>query len=123
MYKVEVGTKEELNVIEKALEQFNFRKKEYDEVEEFLKGKEFQLGDYVIKKNTTYFDSVFGSGKNEIGKIISWDFNNNYYRVHFSENNPSQGVREGELESYTGEVPVQLQKVKLKEITGMMIKL
>lgn len=123
MYKLEVNTLEELNVVEKALIEFNRIKKEYDDAEEFLKTRKFQMGDYVVKDGTSYFDNVFGTGGGSIGKIVDWDFENNYYRVYFNENQPYQGVKEDRLKKYEDEVPSELYIIQLKEIKRMMINL
>lgn len=123
MYSMEVNTLEELNVIEKSLAEFNRIKKEYDDAEEFLKTKQFQMGDYVIKDGTSYFDNVFGTGAGTIGKIVDWDFENNYYRVYFNENQPYQGATEERLKKYEGEVPSELYIKQVKEIKRMMVNL
>ncbi|WP_152498773.1 hypothetical protein [Alicyclobacillus acidoterrestris] len=83
-----------------------------EQITKFLESKQFHMGDYVIKKGTSYFDGVFGTGEGEIGKIVGWDFENNYYRVYYSEQNPYIGVREENLELYESEVPEHLQRCK-----------
>lgn len=123
MYKLEVNTLEELNVIEKALSEFNRIKKEYDDAEEFLKNKKFKMGDYVIKDDTSYFDNVFNTGDGTIGKIVDWDFENNYYRVYFNEVQSYQGVTEDRLKRYEGEVPSELYIKQTKEIDCILVTL
>lgn len=81
------------------------------------------MGDYVVKDGTSYFDNVFGTGGGSIGKIVDWDFENNYYRVYFNENQPYQGVKEDRLKKYEDEVPSELYIIQLKEIKRMMINL
>ncbi len=81
------------------------------------------MGSIVIKKGTTYFDNVFGTGEGEIGKIVGWDFEYGYYRVYFSDNMPYVGVREGTIELYTGEVPQKLLNEDPYRIDRIMVKI
>lgn len=80
----------------------------HEDIKKFLESKKFQLGDYVIKKGTSYFDNVFNVGHGSIGKIVGYDFENNYYRVYYSAENPFIGVVEEKLELYDGEIPHRL---------------
>lgn len=123
MYKIEVNTLEELNVVEKALIEFNRIKKEYNDAEEYLKTKKFQMGDYIIKDGTSYFDGIFNTGDGSIGKIVDYDFENNYYRVYFNEVQSYQGVTEDRLKKYEGEVPSELYIKQTKEIDRILVTL
>lgn len=123
MYKIEVETIEELNVVERSLKEYKRTMQSDDEVEEFLKTKKFQMGDYVIKKGTSYFDGVFGTGNGEIGKIVGWDFEYGYYRVYYSDYNPYIGGREEQFEKYEGSVPSELYVKQPKEIRSIRVQL
>jgi predicted metallo-beta-lactamase superfamily hydrolase len=123
VFNVEVETIEEWYVLTKALEEYYRILKVHQKEVEFLKSKKFNIGDYVIKKNTSYFDGVFGAEKGNIGKVVGWDFDNNYYRVYFNENNPFLGVEEEELEKYEGEVSSDLYVKQPFEIVRLIVEL
>lgn len=121
MYEIKVSNSKELNVVSKALEKYREAVNRDNEIEEFLKNKNFKMGDYVIKKGTSYFDGVFGTGKNEVGKIVGWDYEYEYYRVYYSENNPYIGVRESELDRYTGEISTLLKNKSAKDVGVIVV--
>ncbi|OPH61884.1 hypothetical protein BC351_01180 [Paenibacillus ferrarius] len=110
----------EAHVAKKSVEEFRRRTQENIRVEKFLKTKKFSLGTFVVKNKGSFMDGVFGVNGDDVGKIVGWDFENNYYRVYYSPYNPYIGVREENLEMFTGEAPEQLKNHKegiVKRIT------
>jgi hypothetical protein len=92
-------------------------------MEEFLEDKPFPMGSYIIKKKASYFDNVFGSSEGEIGKVIGWDFEYQYYRVYYSDTLPYIGTREDTIELYNGEVPDNIKNHDPYEVKRMMVRL
>jgi hypothetical protein len=120
---ITVQSDEELLVATKAINEYRRVNSYTTREEEFLKTKQFPMGSYVIKKGTTYFDNVFNTGEGEIGKIVGWDFEYEYYRVYFSKNMPYMGVREEMLQSYTGKVSDELLNRDPYQINAIMVRL
>ena len=123
-------TEEEISLIglqeyvaEKAIKEYLKVYASIKKMEDFLKDKKFPLGTFVIKKNEDYFDGVFGTGKGEIGVITGWDFDNNYYRVYFSDISPYVGTREKDLEVYEGDVPSNVKQHDSYKIKRIMVNL
>lgn len=100
--------KTEQHVAQKAIEEFNRISNENKYAEEFLQTKKFPLGTIVIKKGESYFDSVFEVYKDSVGKIVGWDFENNYYRVYYSSLKPYVGTDEESIDKFAGEIPEHL---------------
>lgn len=115
--------KEHDYIAEKAIREYLKVAAEIKKMEEFLKDKKFPLGTFVIKKNEGYFDGVFGTGEGEIGKITGWDFDNDYYRVYYSDFNSYVGTREKDLLVYEGGVPSNVKQHDPYEIKRIMVNL
>jgi len=116
-----------LNEVEKrvaALAIVHYRKKqeEYKEIKELLSTKKFKYGDYVVKKGTSYFDGVFGTGEGSIGKIVWFDEEYNYYRVRYGNKNPWIGTREDDIEIFDGEIPQHLIDYDIENTTYIDFK-
>jgi hypothetical protein len=116
-------TMEEINVIDKSLEEFRKVKANWKRIEQFLSEQKYPMGSYVLKTDANYLDNVFGTKAGDIGKIVGYDFENSYYRVYFNENQPYQGVKTGRLEKYEGPIPEELKKVDPMKIEGIMVDL
>lgn len=112
----------EERIAELAIEQYREKQKEYKEVKELLSTKKFKYGDYVVKKGTSYFDGVFGTGEGSIGKIVWFEEEENYYRVRYSRNNAWIGTREDSIELYHGEVPQHLIDYDIENTTYIQFK-
>ncbi|WAH35027.1 hypothetical protein [Alicyclobacillus dauci] len=111
-FKLELSSKREYDIAVNAVNEYRRLVQQHEQTTEFLESKQFHMGDYIIKKGTSYFDGVFGTGEGEIGKIVGWDFEYGYYRVYYSERMNFVGVREEKSESYAGEIPVHLLRCK-----------
>lgn len=98
-------TDEEAFVSSEAIGAFRCYKKRLKDQEEFLKTKKFQMGSIVVKRNMSVIDGVFSLKTGAIGKVVGYDFENNYYRVFFDNNNPYIGIEERNLDGYDGDVP------------------
>lgn len=98
-------TDEEAFVSSEAIRALRDYKKRLKDQEEFLKTKKFQMGSIVAKSSMCIGDSIFGLGVGDIGKIVGYDVENNYYRVYFDEYNSYIGIKEDRLINYDGDVP------------------
>ncbi|MEK4715249.1 hypothetical protein [Sporosarcina sp. FSL K6-5500] len=113
----------EKRVAAMAIKQYRDRQNEYREIRELLSTKKFKYGDYVVKKGTSYFDGVFGTGEGSIGKIVWFDEEWNYYRVRYGEDSPFIGAREDDIELYDGEIPQHLIDYDIEDSTYIRFKI
>lgn len=104
-------------VAELAVEQYREKQKENKRIKELLSTKKYKYGDYVIKKGTSYFDNVFGTGEGSIGKIVWFDEENDYYRVKYDKSLVWTGTSEDSIELYKGEVPKYLTDFDIEDST------
>lgn len=75
--------------------------KDYRTTKENMRDFKYPLGTIVVRSGENgHFDNVFGVNKNDIGVIVGYDTEYDYYRVYFSERNPFIGVRECRLSKY-----------------------
>lgn len=115
--------KTEEYVAQKAIEEFRRRVDENKVTEEFLKTKKYPLNTIITKKNVSYFDNVFGVTKQAVGKIVGWDFENNYYRVYYSDKNPYVGTKEEDIDEYKGDIPESVMKYVPNNINKLYVNL
>lgn len=101
-------TEIEALVASRAILNYRSRIEEIKKQEEFLKNKKIHFGDYIVIIKTSSLDNSFKIFCKDIGKVIGWDFENNYYRVYFDENNPYIGIQENKLELFKGKIPNNL---------------
>lgn len=104
-------------VAELAVEQYREKQKENKRIKELLSTKKYKYGDYVIKKGTSYFDNVFGTGEGSIGKIVWFDEENDYYRVKYDKSLVWTGTSEDSIELYKGKVPKYLIDFDIEDST------
>lgn len=116
-------TEMEAYVAQKAVEVYRRKIQENQSIENFLKTKKYPLGTFVIKNGESHFDGVFGINKESVGKIVGWDFENNYYRVYYSDNNPYVGTREESVMKFIGDIPDQIKKYKVGNVKYISFKL
>lgn len=95
----------EVNASNKAILGYRKMVEMIQQDESFLKFKKFHFGDIVIKKGTNKFDKLFNVGEGRVGKIVGYDRDNDYYRVFYNTDNSYIGVKENELEEFSGTVP------------------
>jgi hypothetical protein len=110
-------------VAQKAIEEYHNVIERIKNAEGFLKSKEFPMGTYVIKKGTSMLDSLFGTGEGQVGKIVGWDFEYEYYRVFYSQQNPYIGTREDTIELYEGEAPDSVKNMDAYQIKNLLVRL
>lgn len=110
-------------ISKKALTEYKKIVEKYKKEKDFLKEKKFQLEQIVYYKNSGYFDNIYGVG--QIGKIVGYDFENDYYRVYFSEKNPYVGAKEEKLKCYIGneELPMDIKNHKMYNHISLHFKL
>lgn len=113
----------EFNVIRKAVKTYRLYIKNIKKQEDFLKNMKFHFGDYIIRKDTKHMERVFGCGEGSIGKIVGYDHEYKWYRVYYNDKNPYIGVREEDIENYTGEIPEYLEKYDPYDIDSIYVKL
>lgn len=99
------------------------RKENLNNEAEFLEDKKFRMGDIVIKKGTSVLDAMFNVGEGNIGKIVGWDSNNEYYRVFYSKANPYIGVKEDELDNFYGTPPFEVLSHDPFNFNSLMIQI
>lgn len=113
----------EIKISNKAIEACRKTINRMNKEKLFLETKEFHLGEIVIKKETrNSLEIAFNVGKGNIGKIVGWDFESNYYRVFYSKNNSYIGVRETEIEKYNGMVPDEVLNHDPYEIDLLILR-
>lgn len=110
-------TDEEAYVSSEAIRALRLYREDLKNQEEFLKTKKFQLGSIVTKINTCGTDRIFGLGVGDIGKVVGYDLENDYYRVFFDNYNSYIGIKEDRLIEYDGEVPEIVSNKDPWEIT------
>lgn len=93
-------TEIEALVASKAIEKYRNIIKNIKYQEDFLKNKKINFGD-LVKVSIPIFC-------NGIGKVIGWDFEYNYYRIYFDEDNSYIGVCEDKIIAFDGEAPSDL---------------
>jgi hypothetical protein len=123
-------SEEELYVCNKALEEYRRRQIEQFRDQQIMRTKKFNYGDVVVKKGTSYFDDVFGTGDGEIGIVVGHyecegteQHGRDMYRVYYNSRNPYIGADANSIELYTGEVPEQLKNVTWNEIKELRVRL
>lgn len=122
-HSIKTISKAELKVLTAALDTHRKRLMQHEMTAKYLEGKKFHMGDYIIKKGTTHFDGVFGTGDGNIGKIVGYDMAYNYYRVYYNEGNTFIGVRENDMELYEGEIPEHLQVYDPTDFKSLIVNL
>lgn len=88
----------EREILKNVLDEVRARVKKEEEAEYFLSRRKFPLNTAVVKPVAGTLDNVFGIHNGQVGKIVGWDFENNYYRVCFGEHQRFTGVREEKLD-------------------------
>lgn len=95
--------------------------------EKFLEDKTYHMCDYVVYQQVTGLDTGFGIQPGTIGKIVGYDWSNNYYRVYLSKENPYIGVRVEKLRLYNeetdGKIPEDVENEDPYEIKMISITL
>lgn len=110
-------------VAELAIQQYREKQKEYKEIKELLSTKKFKYGEYVIKKGTSFFDGVFGTGDGSIGKIVWFEEEQDYYRVRYGSDSAWIGTREDTIEPYHGEIPQHLIDYDIEDLTYIQFRI
>lgn len=114
-------TEIEALVASRAILNYRRRIEEIKKQENFLKDKKIQFGSYVIITKEKILNNMFNIFCNDIGKVVGWDFENNYYRIYFNENNPYVGIRENELRIFKGEIPNRLTEYNPYDLKFMYV--
>lgn len=114
-------------VMNRAWKEFQRRHKQILGEEKFLEDKQYHMNDYVVYQEVTGLDTGFGIRVGSIGKIVGYDWSNNYYRVYLSEENPYIGVRVEKLRLYNeetdGKIPDEVKNADPYEIKMITIDL
>lgn len=129
MYQMQAQNEVEIGIINRALTVYRNKLVTQKQNIELMKAKKFNYGDIVVKKGTSHFDSVFGTGDGEIGVIVGhFDIDGidttkspyskevDMYRIHYNNSNNYVGVNGDSIELYKGETPKHLIDVEINKI-------
>lgn len=105
----------ERHVAHLAVAHYREKIREIERIKELLSKKKFKYGDYVVKKGTSYFDSLLGAVDGVVGKVVWFDEANNYYRVRYNNHACFIGTKEEQVELYEGEVPQHLVDYNIED--------
>jgi hypothetical protein len=111
-------------IAQRAIQEYNSVINRIEKEENFLRenGK-LALGTFVMKVNENRLDQMFGSISGEIGVIVGWDFEYNYYRVYYSDYNPYIGEREGTIIAFDGDVPDNVKNHQIYGVKTLIVRL
>ena len=104
MSSITAQNEAESNVAERAIAEYHKRIEHLRKQKAFLETQTFHMGDYVLFVGR-------GGNKDQICKIVGWDFNYRYYRVYVNENVPFMGAREERLRKFDGDVAEHMKQV------------
>ena len=84
----------------------------YKNIENTMKDFKFPLGTKVAKVNTTLCDSIFGINSKDVGIVVGYDEENDYYRVYYNKHNCYFGAEEKELVECFCEINEELKEIR-----------